>query len=86
MDKPTPSYPYQPDKADPIGYLRSQEQMAREHEVKVQSLKLLQDEIKLCYRREGTNHYQNCRELAEKYRSIVKDPTFNWFRPSSSEE
>jgi len=29
-------------------------------------------QIKQCYRREGTNHYQNCRELTTKYRAFVK--------------
>ena len=30
------------------------------------------DQIKLCYRKEGTNHYQNCRELTQKYRTMIK--------------
>lgn len=80
-----PGYPYTNDKKDPISYIRSQEQMAREAEIKIQTVKMLQDEIKQCYRREGTNHYQACRELTVKYREMIKDPYFNWMKPAPSE-
>jgi hypothetical protein len=45
---------------------------AREYEVKVATVRLLQEEIKFCYRNEGTNHYQNCRDLTQKYRQMIK--------------
>ena len=40
--------------------------------MKVATVRLLQEEIKFCYRHEGTNHYQNCRELTHKYRQMIK--------------
>mmetsp|Transcript_32804 Transcript_32804/g.74051 ORF Transcript_32804/g.74051 Transcript_32804/m.74051 type:complete len:88 (+) Transcript_32804:64-327(+) len=80
-----PAYAYTEDKKNPIGFLRSEEQMAREWEVKTQTVKALQDEIKQCFRREGTNHYQNCRELTLLYRTMIKDPYFNSYKPPPSE-
>ena len=55
-----------------IGMEFSSIPQAREQEVKVATVRLLQDQIKECYRREGANHYQNCRDLTQKYRAMVK--------------
>ena len=50
---------------DKIRYIR--QQRAIEKLIAIRELHMLQDEIKLCYLREGVNHFQNCRELTQKY-------------------
>ena len=33
----------------------------------------MRDELNKCQRVEGVNHYENCRELSEKYLNLLKD-------------
>ena len=35
--------------------------------------RLLRDQLIKCYKTEGVNHYQNCKHLAEKYLSLLKE-------------
>ena len=45
---------------------------ARELEIKVQTVKLMQEEIKFCYRKNGVNHYQACKEVTSKYMAYIR--------------
>lgn len=36
-------------------------------------LRLIRNQLKRCYKTENVNHYQNCKELAEKYLSLLKE-------------
>mmetsp|Transcript_69946 Transcript_69946/g.195644 ORF Transcript_69946/g.195644 Transcript_69946/m.195644 type:complete len:94 (+) Transcript_69946:67-348(+) len=83
---PGQGFPYQASKEDPVKFLQSQEQMARELEIKVQTVKLMQEEIKFCYRKNGVNHYQACKEVTSKYMAYIRDPYFNWIKPAPSDE
>jgi hypothetical protein len=35
--------------------------------------RLVREELKKCYRGEGVNHLQNCKELAERYAAMIRD-------------
>ena len=56
-----------------IGILDAREQKIREDWIKVMELRLIREQLNKCYKTEGVNHYQNCRELAEKYLSLLKE-------------
>ena len=56
-----------------IGILDAREQKIREDWIKVMELRLIRDQLRKCYKTENVNHYQNCRELAEKYLSLLKE-------------
>eukprot|EP00695_Tsukubamonas_globosa_P000129 TRINITY_DN109_c0_g1_i1.p2 TRINITY_DN109_c0_g1~~TRINITY_DN109_c0_g1_i1.p2 ORF type:complete len:116 (+),score=35.92 TRINITY_DN109_c0_g1_i1:53-349(+) len=47
------------------------EYVVREYAVAIESMKILRSKLRECYRQEGVNHLKNCRELAEKYGSMV---------------
>jgi hypothetical protein len=58
---------------DPVGYLHDVEQRARERQVAYETVKLLRQRVIHCYRKEGVNHYENCRkEAADYYNTIIK--------------
>ena len=33
----------------------------------------MREELQKCYRGEGVNHLQNCKELAEKYATMIRE-------------
>lgn len=35
--------------------------------------RIVRGELQKCYRGEGVNHLQNCKELAEKYAGMIRD-------------
>jgi hypothetical protein len=35
--------------------------------------RLVRDELVKCQRAEGVNHYQSCKELAEKYTGMIRE-------------
>mmetsp|Transcript_15602 Transcript_15602/g.29433 ORF Transcript_15602/g.29433 Transcript_15602/m.29433 type:complete len:109 (-) Transcript_15602:168-494(-) len=56
---------------DPVGFLLSAEQRARERQVAYETVRLLRTDVIDCYRKEGVNHYENCKEVTEKYYRVV---------------
>ena len=50
---------------------RSKEQM-----VNMAEALLLRKQLKECYYREGVNHYQNCREIAQQYMTKINGHCF----------
>ena len=42
---------------------------------------VLRDKLRWCYRREGVNHLQNCRYLADQYLEMLKLHKFSWMKP-----
>ncbi|BFZ62737.1 hypothetical protein YB2330_003847 [Saitoella coloradoensis] len=44
----------------------------REGWIRVMQARIVRDKLQECYRREGVNHYENCRELAEMYFKMLK--------------
>lgn len=35
--------------------------------------RIVRDQLQSCYRIEGVNHYETCRELSEKYTILLKE-------------
>jgi len=56
---------------DPVKYLLSTEQRARERQIAYETVRLLREDVIECYRREGVNHYENCKDVTEKYYNVV---------------
>jgi len=42
--------------------------------------RIVQEELKKCYRAEGVNHYQNCRHLVELYMTSLKEKRVEGWR------
>ena len=59
---------------NPVDYLNAREQRAREMQIEIESIKLLRREVITCYRKEGVNHYMNCREQVSNYMKAISDP------------
>ncbi|CBJ31013.1 conserved unknown protein [Ectocarpus siliculosus] len=76
-------YPHVPksDRSDPVAWANSREQFMREHLIAKERVKLLRQEVIACYRKEGVNHYVNCKHLTTKYLEIIQDKTFGRLKP-----
>jgi NADH dehydrogenase (ubiquinone) 1 beta subcomplex subunit 10 len=44
--------------------------------IRVMEMKLVRHKLRRCYKVEGVNHRENCKEVAEKYLSMLKDPRY----------
>ncbi|GFZ50150.1 hypothetical protein JCM24511_07905 [Saitozyma sp. JCM 24511] len=53
--------------------LKAREEHVRESWVKAMEARLVREELQKCYRGEGVNSYQNCKELAETYARMIKE-------------
>lgn len=56
-----------------LGILASRDNIIRESWVRVMEARLVREELRKCHKFEGVNHYQSCKELAEKYVELLKD-------------
>lgn len=76
-------YPHVPkdDRSDPVAWANSREQFMREHLIAKERVKLLRQQVIACYRKEGVNHYVNCKHLTTKYLDIIQDKTFGRLKP-----
>eukprot|EP00924_Labyrinthula_sp_SR-Ha-C_P007244 snap_masked-scaffold_8-processed-gene-13.35-mRNA-1 protein AED:0.13 eAED:0.13 QI:0/-1/0/1/-1/1/1/0/91 len=61
---------------DPQKNLDARAQRVREKAIAVQQAILIRNELTKCYRREGVNHYQLCKDLAQKYVDVIRKPDF----------
>lgn len=68
-------------KDDPVGYRNSLEQSAREAFVAQEKIKIVRERLAECYNREGVNHYQNCKEIAQKYFALITAPRYGALTP-----
>lgn len=66
---------------DPVKYLLATEQRARERQVAYETVRLLREDVIECYRKEGVNHYENCREVAEKFYNLVQKKDMGQLHP-----
>lgn len=46
--------------------IEARQQIVRERLVQGGELKVLQDELRWCYFKEGVNHYENCKHIVDK--------------------
>merc|ERR1712188_234997 len=60
-------------KNNPVALLELREHYSREKLVKIEEQKLVREELKQCYRREGVNHISKCKDLANEYIKLVKE-------------
>ena len=55
----------------PVGFILSAEQRARERQIAYETVRLLRKDVIDCYRKEGVNHYENCKDVNAKYYKVV---------------
>ena len=51
----------------------------RESWVRAMEARIVRDQLQSCYRAEGVNHYESCRELSEKYTTLLKENRVGFF-------
>lgn len=80
------SYPHvdQSDRSDPVAWMNSKEQAMREQMIAKERVNRLRLQVVECYRKEGVNHYVNCKHLTTKYAKLIRDHTFGMLKPSGS--
>ena len=66
---------------DPVAFLLEREQRAREKAVAIENVKMARREVIHCYRKEGVNHYENCKEVAQKYIDLIQTPDYGALKP-----
>lgn len=54
----------------------ARDQRVRERMIAVEHTKILREKVAACYRREGVNHYQNCKEIVDQYIERIRAPEF----------
>lgn len=82
------AYPYVPESErynDPAGYMNSIEQRVRERMIAEEKVKILREALAECYNREGVNHFQDCKVLAQKYLKVIKMPAYGALVPEGVE-
>ncbi|KAG7340368.1 NADH-ubiquinone oxidoreductase subunit 10 [Nitzschia inconspicua] len=66
---------------DPVKYYLATEQRARERQVAYETVRLLREDVIECYRREGVNHYQNCKEVNQKFYDLIQKKDMGQLHP-----
>jgi NADH dehydrogenase (ubiquinone) 1 beta subcomplex subunit 10 len=56
-----------------LGTLKAREEHVRESWIKAMEARIVRGELQKCYRGEGVNQLQNCKELAERYASMIRE-------------
>ncbi|KAF9930145.1 hypothetical protein FBU30_000813 [Linnemannia zychae] len=68
------------DPNDKAAILRSRALAVRESWINAMEGRIVQKELKKCYRAEGVNHYDKCRHLAELYMTALKEKRVEGWR------
>jgi len=55
------------------GTLKAREEHVRESWIKAMEARIVRGQLQKCYRGEGVNQLQNCKELAERYASMIRE-------------
>jgi hypothetical protein len=66
---------------DPVKYYLAAEQRARERQVAYETIRLLREDVIECYRREGVNHYENCKDVNEKFYNLSQKKDMGQLHP-----
>jgi hypothetical protein len=66
---------------DPVKYYLATEQRARERQVAYETIRLLREDVIECYRREGVNHYENCKDVAQKFYDLSQKKDMGQLHP-----
>ncbi|KAF9157518.1 hypothetical protein DFQ27_002049 [Actinomortierella ambigua] len=73
------------DPNDKAAVLRSRALAVRESWVKAMEGRIVQEQLKKCYRHEGVNHYEKCRHLAELYMTSLREKRVEGWRKIEKE-
>jgi hypothetical protein len=49
----------------------AQDSMLREQAIRVQALEVVRSALEKCYETQGSNQYENCKDLAERYLDLL---------------
>ena len=71
---------------NPVKYLQSIEQRARERQVAYETVRLLRQDVIECYRKEGVNHYENCKGVVDTYSRVVLKRDVGQVNPTYKDE
>ncbi|KAL3894845.1 MAG: hypothetical protein SGCHY_005037 [Lobulomycetales sp.] len=52
---------------------KSKDEYYKEQIVRMQEITIVRDKLKWCHRREGVNHFQNCRHLTLQYMELIRE-------------
>ena len=70
-NKANPNAYLQPDGSvapeDRVKFLLAVEEKSKETLVNISTADILREKVRQCYRKEGVNHYENCKEYTEAY-------------------
>ena len=66
----------QVDKSDPVAFFEAKAQRVRERHVALEQTKILREQVIACYRKEGVNHYENCKDVVTQYLARIQAPDF----------
>lgn len=50
---------------------KAQESMIREQWIRINALKVCRKALEKCYKQKGVNHFEDCRDLAERYMQMM---------------
>ena len=56
--------------------------LAREYAIAVEEIKIMQEKLRECYIKEGVNHNENCKELAQALWTKIHLPNYGAPGPS----
>jgi NADH dehydrogenase (ubiquinone) 1 beta subcomplex subunit 10 len=76
MPSPDPSIKL----TDRVGTILDRDRYIKEQLVRTQEIKIIRDKLIWCYRREGVNHLQNCKELSEFYFQVIGETKGGWIK------
>jgi NADH dehydrogenase (ubiquinone) 1 beta subcomplex subunit 10 len=68
---------------DRAAVLEDKERFMKEQLVRTQEITIIREKLKWCYRREGVNHLENCREIANQYLDLISAIKSGWFKAYS---
>jgi NADH dehydrogenase (ubiquinone) 1 beta subcomplex subunit 10 len=78
--KKVPDYPRNEDgcidRSDPVALYEARGQRVRERLIAIEQTKIIREKLRDCYHKEGVNHYENCREIAQAYIERIQAPNF----------
>ena len=61
------------DNSDIVQYTNAKDQRARERQIAVESVRIIQERLSACFLQEGVNQFQRCKGLAEEYVKRVNE-------------
>lgn len=63
-------------------FLQGIEQRARERQIAVETVRLARQDVIHCFRKEGVNHFDNCKEVKEAYYKLITKHDYGQVQPN----